>query len=213
MKNRNIDWKTKLSAKEILSIISMLLIAMILGVFLSSQIFVVSSVREISMENTLYERDRLIVNKLSYGFSEPERGDVVIFLKDEEVGGFFVKFWRGICDVFNRVCRTEKNNRLVKRVIGLPGETIEFRDGAVYINGIELIEDYTAGPTGSAVFSGKMHIPDGFYFVMGDNRIFSGDSRHFGPVAKESIEGKALTVIWPLSEWKSLRTEYDIQSD
>ena len=150
-----------------------------------------------SMLPTLQVGDRIIVNKLSYHVHDVHRGDIVVFarppLEDQEYAD------------------------LVKRVIGLPGETISSKDGKVYINGKVLPEPWLPpGPdsfTGALAGSdphpqfnlpGPVTIPAGEYFVMGDNRTNSEDSRFFGPIAKSLIVGRAVAVIWPLGHSKGL---------
>ncbi len=150
-----------------------------------------------SMLPTLQIGDRIIVDKLSYRLHDVHRGDIVVFarppLEDQEYAD------------------------LVKRVIGLPGETISSKDGAVYINGKKLNEPWLPpGPdsyTGALAgddphpqfdLPGPVKIPAGEYFVMGDNRTDSEDSRYFGPIPKSLIVGRAVAVIWPLSHVKGL---------
>jgi signal peptidase I len=150
-----------------------------------------------SMLPTLQVGDRIIVDKLSYDLHDIHRGDIVVFarppLEDQEYAD------------------------LVKRVIGLPGETISSKDGKVYINGKQLKEPWLPpGPdsyTGALAgddphpqfdLPGPVHIPEGDYFVMGDNRTDSEDSRFFGPIPKSLIVGRAVAVIWPLGHIKGL---------
>ncbi len=130
----------------------------------------------VSMQNTLFEGHRLIENKLIYRFGEPKRGDIVI------ING------------------PEYPERLIKRVIGLPGETIDFADGHVRINGVVLEEDYTQGFSSARSLAMPLVIPDDAYFLMGDNREHSVDSRDLGAIPMSSIEGKASFRFWPLSQ-------------
>jgi signal peptidase I len=132
-----------------------------------------------SMEDTLLDRENMLVEKVSYWFSEPKRGDIVI------------------CYFPYSPFIDDPDDTYVKRVIGLPGETISIKDGKVYINGEELdespywegyikrdFEDYT--------------IPEGEVFVMGDNRNNSGDSRIVGSIPIKRIVGRVLGVISPI---------------
>ena len=105
-------------------------------------------------------------------FHAPERGDVIVLHP-----------------------RQRENRDLVKRIIGLPGERLEIRDGVVIINGRELIEPYIREPWGGSL--SEIVIPPDFYFVMGDNRSASADSRSFGPVNEDDIVGKAMASWWP----------------
>jgi signal peptidase I len=137
-----------------------------------------------SMEPTLIVGDKVLVNKLSYDFHSVHRGDVIVFKKPPN------DFSPGIKD-------------LIKRVIGLPGETISARDGSVYINGQKLKESWLPKGVTTADF-GPVRIPSGQYFVMGDNRGDSADSRVFGPITKNLIIGRAFLLVWPPSRIKFL---------
>jgi signal peptidase I len=137
-----------------------------------------------SMEPNLHHGERVFINKLAYKFSEPKRGDIIVFVPPEELAS---------------------PNDYVKRIIGLPGERVEIRNGHVYIHktdGSVVILDeseYVVDPIIGYYMSDV--IPDDHYFVMGDNRNNSGDSRGGWTVAKSDIVGRAWIVIWPPSEW------------
>ncbi|HEY7046349.1 MAG TPA: signal peptidase I [Jatrophihabitantaceae bacterium] len=137
-----------------------------------------------SMEPTLHgcsgcNNDRLLVDKLSYHLHAVHRGDVVVFHRPPGVEA--------------------AESVLIKRVIGLPGETVSGHDGKVWIGSRPLEESYV-NPVchGTADFS-PVRVPAGRYFMMGDNRCDSNDSRVFGPIPKSSIIGRAFLIIWPLS--------------
>jgi signal peptidase I len=134
-----------------------------------------------SMVPTLEVGDRVFVNKFIYRFSEPERGDIVVF---ESVNG--------------------GEEDLIKRVVALPGDEIEVRNGTVLVNGEEQEEPYL---NRGLPFNGSYQpteIPEGEVFVMGDNRANSADSRVFGALPVENIEGEAFMRFWPVSEIRSL---------
>lgn len=135
---------------------------------------------DVSMQNTFFEGHRLIENKLSVRFSQPERGDVVI-INDPDLP-----------------------ERLIKRVIGLPGETIHITDGEVWIDGVRLDEPYVKGSTYPSTLAMPYQIPDNHVFVMGDNRERSMDSRSMGAIPLTHIEGKTVFRIWPLSHFGGL---------
>ncbi|NDJ53580.1 MAG: signal peptidase I [Chloroflexi bacterium] len=140
----------------------------------------------VSMLPTLHEDQRLIVNKSAYWFGEPDRGDVIVF-------------------------RSPQNGeeRLIKRVIGLPGDTLEIRDGIVYINEVIISEPYISAPTNSPR-DGRWTIPPNSYFVMGDNRPSSNDSRSWGMVPQDFIIGRAVLSVWPIDDWGVIQHyEYD----
>lgn len=139
-----------------------------------------------SMEPTLQDGDNLILNKISYRFHDPERFDIVVFPGPEENG---VDPW------------------YIKRVIGLPGETVQIKDGKVYINDEELTED-TYGITDYIDYAGiaeeKLVLADDEYFCLGDNRPVSQDCRYdfVGPVKRDELEGKIWIRIFPFKSIK-----------
>lgn len=155
-------------------------IAVIVAMLFQTYVYAQSEVHNVSMQNTLVEGQRLIEDKWSYRFHEPKHGDIVI------ING------------------PESDLRLVKRVIALPGDVVDIRNGAVYLNGKAIDEQYVKGQT----LSGNIEIPFTVQadqlFVMGDNREHSMDSRALGPIARSSIEGKAVYRIWPLPKFGDL---------
>jgi signal peptidase I len=163
--------------KEVISWIKLIVSAFIIAFLLKTYVFQVALVNQISMEPTLKEGQVLIIAKVGYLFGNPERGDIVV-LKDEL-----------------------ENKYLIKRAIGLPGETVEIKNDSVYIDGNKLEPDYTALPTQDNGF-GKARVPEGKYFVMGDNRPHSRDSRSdtVGFVDRKNIVGKAVLRVWPINK-------------
>jgi signal peptidase I len=168
------------------------LIAVVAAVLLREFVVQTFYIPSGSMEPTLEVGDRIVVNKLSYEFHGVDRGDIVVFARPpaENCGGPEV-------------------NDLVKRVIGLPGETISLSGGYVYIDGRRLDETWlpaseqgttTPGPSGPAYsLDHPFRVPQGDYFVMGDNRTDSCDSRWWGPIPGSLIVGKVELRVWPLS--------------
>jgi signal peptidase I len=131
-----------------------------------------------SMQPTLETGQRLVVYRLAYVFSEPERGDVVVFHSP-----------------------LNPDDNLVKRIIGLPGEIVSIQDGHIYIDG-ELLEEPDFIP--EPYYSGTWEVPEGHYFVLGDNRNASNDSHGWGeaaPIAAEEIIGRAWISYWPPDQW------------
>ena len=176
--------------------------AFILVMLLTTAVFATTQVRQTSMLDTLLEGQHLFVEKLSYMFSSPLRGDVVVFIEDEYPDSYVDKvklFLVDVSEIFEPV-ESKTNIRLVKRVIGVPGDDIDIRDGNVYLNGVLQEEDYVKGKT----FQREMHFPmtveKDKYFVLGDNREVSKDSRTFGLIDRSQVEGKVVYRFWPFSD-------------
>lgn len=158
--------------------IKAIILAVILAFFIQHFIFATSIVEGDSMEPTLEDGERLIFNKIVYILGEPERGDIVII--------------------------QQPNKNYVKRVIALPGETVENRNNELYINGERYIETFlneeTRRRTGDF---GPVHVPEDSYFVMGDHRAISKDSRNgLGVIQRDEIIGRSELIIYPFSEWE-----------
>ncbi|WP_419919414.1 signal peptidase I [Candidatus Poriferisocius sp.] len=167
--------------------------ALVLALVLRAVLFQAYYIRFTSMEPTLSNGDRVLVNKLSYDLHDVNRGDLVVFERPGGVSG--------------------QEDDLIKRVIALPGEVIKFVGGNVYINDRQLYEPYLESPgiTSGSVPSGCAAIIDdgclvgaGDVFVMGDNRTNSTDSRMFGPISEDLIVGHAFLRIWPVTEFGRL---------
>jgi len=157
-------------------VILALIIALLIKTFLFQAFYIPSE----SMVPTLKVHDRVLVNKLSYRLHPVHRGDIVVFKAPPDSDP-------GIDD-------------LVKRVVGLPGESVSGHGGHVYINGKELAEPYLPDKTFTTDFS-PVKIPANSYWVMGDNRGNSKDSRVFGVITKGKIVGRVFVRIWPFSRF------------
>lgn len=155
---------------------SALLIALLIKTFLFQAFFIPSE----SMYPTLKKDDRVLVNKLSYRLHDVNRGDVVVFKAPEGESS------NGIED-------------LVKRVVALPGETVEGRDGRIYVDGRLLEEPYLPDNVVSTDFAAQT-VPEGHYWMMGDNRQNSKDSTFFGPIPESDIVGRVFVKIWPAGD-------------
>lgn len=161
-------------------IIGALAIALLIQTFLFQAFLIPSG----SMQPTLHIGDRVLVNKLSYRSGGPSRGDLIVFTRPP-------------------ASPESDINDLIKRVVGLPGETVEAVDGAVLVDGEPLDESYL--PEGTPTDNlPPTPVPDGMVFVMGDNRTESLDSRIFGPIDIDTIEGRAFLRIWPLGHFGGL---------
>jgi signal peptidase I len=130
-----------------------------------------------SMQPSFYEEERVVVSKLAYKFHEPERGDVVVFLPPGNM-----------------------EDDLIKRIIGLPGETVEVWDGVVYVNNLPLDEPYIKQAP-NYQYSVEV-VPENEYWVLGDNRNNSNDSHTGWTVPREDMIGKAWLIIWPPDKWQ-----------
>jgi len=199
MKNRHMTMKTPLKPGEIIIISLVLISALLLGVVISSEVFVIAEVTNVSMQNTLIAGEKLYISKSAYRMDLPDRGDIIVFLKGETNDGFSDRFKIAFDDIFFRFTNNMRENRLIKRVIGLPGDTIEFKDGEVYLNNEKLKEDYIKGSTSPFKIKDIITVPEGKVFVMGDNRENSSDSRILGFIDLDSIEGRAVFRFWPLN--------------
>jgi signal peptidase I len=168
------------SGKVFREVLETILIALVLAFLVRT--FVVESfmVDGRSMQPTLQHHERLFVNKLVYRIGSPDRGDIIVFRYPKDPSRDFIK-----------------------RVIGLPGDEVEIRRGVLYINGEAYAEPYILEDDPRGYLATE--IPEGEYFVMGDNRRNSEDSRFFGTVPIANIKGKALLVYWPVSDFKVLR--------
>ncbi len=137
-----------------------------------------------SMQPGLHKDERVLVNSLAYIFSQPQRGDVIVFHPPNAL-----------------------TERYIKRVIGLPGDTIRLTLTNVYVNGVKLNEPYIA-PTPYGFLENQepetVHLGTDQFFVMGDNRTDSTDSRSFGPITQREIIGKAEFVVWPLNDFHDI---------
>ena len=184
--------------KEIFSWLVTLGLAMLVIFFVNTEIFAMVQVQQQSMEATLYAGDRLVVDRLGWQLNGPQRGDVVIFLPDRQVGTFresvslFYDDWRGFLHF------RQPPRRFVKRVIALPGDEVDVRDGKVWLNGEELAEPYANGDTYGGEYQLPLVIPPGQLFVMGDNREVSHDSRNFGPISQDAVVGSVALRVLPL---------------
>ena len=128
-----------------------------------------------SMVPTLQDGEYVLVNRLAFLNSQPERGDIIVFVSTQSA-----------------------DLDLIKRVIGLPGDTINISGGVVRVNGQVLDEPYIAA---APIYNGEWDVPDGNLFVLGDNRNDSSDSHAWGLLPLENVLGKAILIYWPIPEW------------
>ncbi len=195
--------ETSLKA-EILSWVEVIVIAVALALFIDNFIIINATVPSGSMEKTIMTGNRVLGLRFSYWFKDPQRGDIVVFKYpiDEAQG---------------------RNTKFIKRIIGLPGETVTIEDGAVYINGDKLEEDYINGTWTVENDGFTFEVPEGEYLMLGDNRNNSSDARYWASIAysegladsqeeamefsyvpRKKILGKAYFCYWPFSDFGSL---------
>jgi len=163
--------------REIVTAVQTLLSAAVYATLIVTFGFQVARVDGLSMAPTLEDRDRLIVNKLVYELGEPRPGDIVMLYYPLNPEKMFVK-----------------------RVIAREGDTVRIVDGRVYVNDIPLADNYVPPEFRSHDDWGPQVVQQGYYFVMGDHRNNSSDSRHWGPVPKKYIVGKVKVRWWPLQD-------------
>lgn len=166
------DRPKKSTLREVIeSLVIAVVLALIIRTFILQPFYIPTG----SMEPNLMVQDHIIVNKIGYRFWEPQRGDIVVFRFPKDPSKDFVK-----------------------RLIGLPGDKVEIRKSKLYINGNLVPEKYL--PAGLEFGSfGPTVIPENSYFMMGDNRNNSDDSRSWGVLPRENVIGKAVLIYWPLN--------------
>jgi len=189
----------------------LVLVALVLAILLKTFLLQAFYIPSGSMLPTLEVGDRVLVNKLVYELREPRRGEVVVFRQDPQLGAPDTRsFARKALEFLSSGLGAAASERdYIKRIIGLPGDEIEMRDGVVKINGEPLAEELASegGYLSARDLNdfGPVTVPDGSYFMMGDNRPQSSDSRFsLGPIEGEDILGRAFVVIWPLGRVDTL---------
>ncbi|MNG05096.1 Signal peptidase I T [compost metagenome] len=167
--------------------IKAIVVAVVLAAVIRHFLFAPILVDGVSMMPTLQDRDRMIVNKIGYSLGEPKRFDIIVF-------------------------RATEDKDYIKRIIGLPGDRIEYKNDVLYVNGKAYEEPYLETykkqvTEGSLTYdftleevTGASTVPEGQLFVMGDNRRFSKDSRTIGTISMDDVMGKANIVYWPIKD-------------
>ncbi len=160
------------------------------------------SIPSASMFPQLEVGDRVVVSKLAYDLHDPNRGDIVVFDCPPAIGctdrdGQASLLGRWLQWVLESVgLRQPSTEEYIKRVVALPGETVEGRDGEIYVNGQRLVEPYLTPPVATSNFEART-LDEGELWVMGDNRANSSDSRIFGPIDTDTVVGRATLRVWP----------------
>ena len=209
--------ETKAKLKDIFEWIYCIVIAVVLALLIRYYVGTPTIVKQRSMYPTFKQNERLILNRIyRTKHTVPQRGEVITFEApslsyvepdkadlnnptakyERKLGGWFSKFVYNVLEI-NKIS-------YIKRVIALPGEHLEIKEGKVYINGEELKEDYLQENVTTESMDGAFYdivVPEGTVFVMGDNRSGSADSRMFGCIPYEKIEGKVWLRFWPLNRF------------
>ena len=216
----NEDTKAKL--KDIFEWIYCIVIAVALALLIRYYVGTPTIVKQSSMYPTFKQNDRLVLNRIYRTMkSVPQRGEIVTFEapslsyvdpENADLNNPTAKYERKskgwFTDFAYNVLEIGKIS-YIKRVIALPGEHLEIKDGKVYINGEELKEEYLSNDVKTENMEGAFYdltVPEGCVFVMGDNRSGSSDSRMFGCVPYEKIEGKVVFRFWPLNKMQTIKT-------
>ncbi len=177
----------KESISFVWELIKIIVLALIIVVLIRHFLFKPFVIEGSSMEPNFHDGDYLIINELSYRFSQPQRGQVVVFYYP-----------------------LDTDKRFIKRIIGLPGETIQANNNKIYITKgdktTELDESKYLPENIHTPNFGPITIPDGYYFVLGDNREFSSDSHEWGVLPRSDIIGSVLLRLWPLKEIAIIQT-------
>ncbi len=183
------------------------IIALIISVLAQSFLVKAFEIPSISMEPTLKVGDRILVDRLTYHLREPRRGEVIVFRFNPSDPANRTQGSNPLSRTLDLVAEAvnvthRESTPFIKRIVGLPGETVEVRGGSVYIDGEKLEEDYEVVRGGP---EGTWRVGEGEVFVMGDNRPNSNDSRSWGCVPYETILGRAVLIWWPMSRWRAVR--------
>jgi signal peptidase I len=190
------------TAREVpLLLVSAAVLAFLLKSLVAQAFYIPSG----SMLPQLQINDRVIVSKIAYRLHPPRRGDIVVFdcpeqactLQSERGSSGLRGFARKLAEGVGVV--QPSTEEFIKRVVALPGETVEGREGGIHVDGRRLNEPYLPAGTVTSDFA-PVKVPDGHLFVMGDNRANSSDSRVFGPIPKSSVVGRTIARVWPLPE-------------
>jgi signal peptidase I len=183
-----------------------IVIALVMKAFVAQAFFIPSA----SMVPQLEIHDRVVVSKLSYRLHDPRRGDIVVFACPpgadctvrpplHEVAP--VRWLRDLGEAMGLL--QPRRDEFIKRVLALPGETVEGRDGHVYVDGKLVVEPYLPDGVRTSSFPPTV-VPAGMLWVMGDNRGNSEDSRRFGPIRRRTVVGRTVFRIWPLNHMSFL---------
>jgi signal peptidase I len=188
--------RARLYAELPLLVLTAFVLAMVVKGFLVQAFYIPSR----SMEPTLDVGDRVVVNRMAYRLGDPQPGQVAVFLRPTEdkpaaVQGVLSWARRAVAQGLGGT--PPGNEDLIKRVVGVPGDIVEGRDGKLWRNGRPVVEQYLPPKTFTSDF-GPVRIKPDHYWMMGDNREDSADSRFFGQVPRSALVGRAIVKVWPI---------------
>lgn len=200
--------KGKFSSSMLGWIVS-ILVAVFVSLFIISNIISFTMIMEVSMEPTLYENDRVLVNRIGYMVGKPKREDVVILNKVNDEKGIIKNMVNEGKDIIDNIKfrftgEIEKNN-LIKRVVAVEGDIVDIRDGNLYINGIVEENPSIRGDTYAYDLEFPIEVPKDKVFTLGDNREFSLDSRHLGFIDIGQVKGKAVFRVLPFDSFGRIK--------
>jgi signal peptidase I len=178
-------------ARDILETVGLAVVLFLVINLLSARVYV----EGYSMRPTLDDGDYVLISRISYKLGDFQRGDIIVFRPPMYPNP---PFWQRL---FGLPTLRNDYQDYIKRIIGLPGETVRIANGSVYINDVPLQEPYIAAP---ANYSGEWTVPEGQLFVLGDNRNDSADSHSWGFLPQANVFGKGLLVYWPVKSFQVL---------
>ena len=203
--------------QKIISLLKIVIIALMINILIKGFLIRTYTVESGSMENTLMVQDRVVTEVVSRYFTQPARGDIIVFVfPDTNMKTGEQKIRMNTFEyskyVISSLLRLQKpadvEEEYVKRIIGLPGDIVDIKNSKVYVNGEMINEPYLVNQNITNITSSNIKfpytVPSNQYFVLGDNRQNSNDSRQWGTVPYENIIGKAMFVFFPISNIKKL---------
>jgi len=187
--------------KELLQWVEAIVIAVVIALLIRGLVFEPVIIDGSSMNNTLINTDRVILNKIGLAFSEPKKGDIVV-IEIEPPSYKFLSFLNNY-KWTKKLLPTITGVDYIKRIVAVSGDKVEIENGYLYVNDIKQNEPFIKEEQSTKTHFIKYPfiVPEGEYFVFGDNRLHSTDSREFGSISREKILGKVNFRIWPLSSF------------
>lgn len=203
--------------RSVITFLKVIVIALMINLLIKGFLIRTYTVDSSSMQETLKVNDKVITEVISGYFSKPAQGDVIVFVypetnivtSEQKIRKNSVQYVSSLLKSFSAFqWPTDTEVEYVKRVIGLPGDIVDIRDNKVYVNDLEVEEGYIANNvftnTSGSILEFPFEVPNRQYFVMGDNRENSFDSRYWGTVPEENIIGRAILVFYPFRNAKAL---------